>query len=135
MRWRVKPIQKAVPKNSRGVRWERRQVAKKMPTMGRMVATARPVEKVRIIHWRWKAISRRRMCQKALQSAKRKKEPNSVVAAAWLTPPMAGMGKPIARAVKPIDGARTAKNRPEARGQCGGLRRGGEGELTGPRSV
>ena len=41
IRWAVNPSQKAIPKNSRGVRPVSRLVAKKAPTMGRMVATAR----------------------------------------------------------------------------------------------
>src|SRR5262249_28603403 len=42
-RLRKKPSQKAIPKKSLGVRWVRRLVAKKTPTMGRTVATPRPM--------------------------------------------------------------------------------------------
>ena len=92
--------------------WVKRLVAKKMPTMGRMVATAEPTEKARIIHWRCSAISRRRMCQKALQSAKRKNEPKRVVAAAWFTPPIAGMAKLMMSAVMPMMRAQQTNTRP-----------------------
>ena len=95
MRCRTNPIQKEVPKNCVGVRPENRPVAKKIPTIGRMVATARPIANARIIHWRCSVTSRSRMCQNALLSANRKKEPNRIVAAAWFTPPMDCMVKLI----------------------------------------
>src|ERR1700687_683230 len=82
IRCKTKPIQKAMPKNSWGVRPENRLVAKNIPMMWRMVATAIPMEKARIIHSRCRVTSRRRIYQNALHSAKRKNEANSVVAAA-----------------------------------------------------
>src|SRR5215471_2336670 len=47
-----KPIQNATPKNCRGASPESRLVAKNSPTIGRIVTTAIPVEKARIIHRR-----------------------------------------------------------------------------------
>src|ERR1700687_4590525 len=72
MRCSTKPIQNATPKNSYGVKPEKRLVAKNIQMMGRMVATASPTEKARIIHSRCTATPRCRICQNALHSANRK---------------------------------------------------------------
>src|SRR6266480_2553937 len=77
MRCSTKPIQNPVPKNSYGVKPEKRLVAKNIAMMGRMVATASPTEKARIIHSRCSATSRCRICQNALHSANRKNIANS----------------------------------------------------------
>src|ERR1700730_3967112 len=49
MRCSTKPLQNATAKNSCGAKREKRLVAKNTLTTGRMVATARPTEKARII--------------------------------------------------------------------------------------
>ena len=50
-----------------------------------------------------------RMCQNALLSANRKKEPNRIVAAAWFTPPMDCMVKLITSAEIPTINPVTTK--------------------------
>ena len=91
-----------MPKNAAGVRPVKRPVAKHRPLMGRLVATANPMAKARIIHSRCRLIARRTRCQDALLRANTKTRATSVVAAACVAPPIDGIATIISSADTPI---------------------------------
>jgi len=85
MRCRVNPIQNAIPKNSRG---DKEESAKNAPTMGRTVATARPIAKARSNHSLYTIHCLANKHRTAWDNEKRKYSPNNAEAAVSFAPPI-----------------------------------------------